>query len=157
MEPNDRVLWSFEVSNLLTIPSALCELLHAYGRKHLVWLIHTVLPTAPIQLGGLKTSWLVSLRFGHGEVTCGDLQGCDAVQICTQKKQTASVPNPEGHKTAAVFLVLPTYSVCSQQSELCFAHIVCAHSSLNNVLPTQRVLTVVLIMFCPHSVCSQQS
>jgi len=67
------------------------------------------------------TCILVSLRFGHGDITYDD----NAVQFCTQKKQTVSVPNPEGHTAAALLRVLPTYSGCS-------------------------------IMFCPHSVCSQQ-
>jgi hypothetical protein len=93
--------------------------------------------------GRSDNCWLVSLRFGHGDVTCGDLPKYDAVQICTHKKQNASVPNAESHKTAALLRVLPTYSVCSQQSY--------------KVWPTQRVLTAVLIMFCPHTLCAHSS
>jgi hypothetical protein len=59
-------------------------------------------------IGRSDTWWLVSSRFSHGDVTCGDIPVYDAVQICTQKEQTASVSNPEGHKTAALFFVLPT-------------------------------------------------
>jgi hypothetical protein len=62
--------------------------------------------------GRSDTYSLISLRFGQGEVTCGELLRYDPVQICTQKEQTASVPNPEGHKIAALFCVSPTYSVC---------------------------------------------